>query len=117
MKRTKRAPVSRRDGSGHLNPEYEAHLLARSRAGRDREREKESFVDVTRDSDPGATELAYEYVESATMAQSEGQEMLDRYMPEEEGGPFVETSGQTEFAMDSDAPNIEGATREPFPTT
>ena len=46
-----------------------------------------------------------------------GMEMLDRYMPEEEGGPFVETSAQTEFATDSDAPNIEGATREPFPTT
>jgi hypothetical protein len=43
--------------------------------------------------------------------------MLDRHMPEEEGGPFVETSAQTEFAMDSEAPNIEGATREPFPTT
>jgi hypothetical protein len=116
MKRTKRTPASRRDGSGHLNPEYEAHLLALSRAGRDRG-EQAAFVDSTTNSDPGADELAYEYVESATAAQSEGQEMLDRYMPEEEGGPFVETSAQTEFATDSDAPNIEGATREPFPTT
>jgi hypothetical protein len=115
MKRTKRTPVPRRDGSGHLNPEYQAHLLALSRSGR--ERVTEAFVDSTTDTDPGATELAYEYVESATGAQSEGQEMLDRFMPEEEGGPFVETSAQTEFAMDSDAPNIEGATREPFPTT
>jgi hypothetical protein len=32
MKRAKR--TSRRDGSGHLNPEYEAHLLALGRAGR-----------------------------------------------------------------------------------
>ena len=113
MKRTKRPQVPRRDGAGHLNPEYEAHLLALSRAGR--ERERESFVGM--DGDPGAVELAYEYVESATAAQSEGQEMLDRHLPEEEGGPFVETSAQTEFAMDSEAPNIEGATREPFPTT
>ncbi|HEX3594040.1 MAG TPA: hypothetical protein VHU80_03030 [Polyangiaceae bacterium] len=115
MKITKRTPVPRRDGSGHLNPEYQAHLLALSRAGR--ENETAAFVDSTTDSDPGASELAYEYVESVTSAQSEGQEMLDRHMPEEEGGPFVETSAQTEFATDSDAPNIEGATREPFPTT
>ena len=113
MKRTRRPQVPRRDGAGHLNPEYEAHLLALSRAGRDHD--QEAFVGT--EGDPGAVELAYEYVESATAAQSEGQEMLDRHMPEEDGGPFVETSGQTEFAMDSEAPNIEGATREPFPTT
>jgi len=115
MNRTKRPRVLRRDGAGHLNPEYEAHLLALSRAGK--EREREAFIGTERETDPGAVELAYEYVESATAAQSEGQEMLDRHMPEEEGGPFVETSAQTEFAMDSEAPNIEGATREPFPTT
>jgi hypothetical protein len=115
MKRAKRTPVPRRDGSGHLDPQYRAHLLALGRAGRDVE--KEAFVDMAKNTDPGAMELAYEYVESATGAQSEGQEMLDRHMPEEEGGPFVETSAQTEFATDFDAPNIEGATREPFPTT
>jgi hypothetical protein len=113
MKRAKRAPVSRRDGAGHLNPEYEAHLLALGRAGRDTE--SEAFVNASYEGDPGATEFAFEYVESVTGAQSEGQEMLDRHMPEEEGGPFVETSAQTEFATDSEAPNIEGATREPFP--
>ena len=115
MKRAKRTPVPRRDGSGHLNPEYEAHLLALSRAGR--ARDSEAFVNATYEGDPGAAEFAFEYVESVTAAQSEGQEMLDRRMEEEDGGPFVETSGQTEFATDSDAPNIEGATREPFPTT
>jgi hypothetical protein len=116
MKRTKRTPIPRRDGAGHLNPEYEAHLLARGRASR--EWESSAFVDDgMADSDPYATELALEFVESITGAQSEGQEMLDRQETEEEGGPFVETSAQTEFATDSDAPNIEGATREPFPTT
>lgn len=116
MKRTKRPHLVRRDGAGHLNPEYEAHLLAMSRAGR--EPEHGAFVDDTQaQSDPGALELAYEYVESATAAQSEGQEMLDLQLTEEEGGPFVETSAQTEFAVDSEAPNIDGATREPFPTT
>jgi hypothetical protein len=115
MKRTKRTPVPRRDGSGHLNPEYEAHLLAMSRAGR--ESDGEAFLGGNAEEDPGAAEFGYEFVESATAAQSEGQEMLDREMPEELGGPFVETSAHTEFATDSDAPNIEGATREPFPTT
>jgi hypothetical protein len=116
MKRTKRTPISRRDGAGHLNPEYEAHLLALGRASKTGE--SAAFVDGgLADSDSYATELALEYIESATGAQSEGQEMLDRQTPEEDGGPFVETSAHTEFATDSDAPNIEGATREPFPTT
>ena len=115
MKRTKRTPVPRRDGSGHLNPEYEAHLLALGRSSRGDD--AQAFADVMVDSDPYATELALEYVESATAGQSEGQEMLDRQVPEEDGGPFVETSAHTEFATDSDAPNIEGATREPFPKT
>src|SRR6185295_15432895 len=65
MKRTKRAPISRRDGAGHLNPEYEAHLLALGRASRDDE--SAAFVDdVMADSDPYAMELALEYVESVT---------------------------------------------------
>ena len=115
MKRMKRTPVPRRDGSGHLNPDYEAHLLAMSRRGR--QYDAEGFVGTTVNEDPGAAEFGYEFVESATAAQSEGQEMLDVEMTEEVGGPFVETSAHTEFATDSDAPNIEGATREPFPTT
>ena len=115
MKRTKRPVITRRDGAGHMNPEYEAHLLALGRL--DKPGDGAAFVDVMTDSDPYATELALEYVESATAGQNEGQEMLDRQEPEEDGGPFVETSANTEFATDSDAPNIEGATREPFPTT
>ena len=34
-----------------------------------------------------------------------------------EGGPFVETSGNTEFAGGTDESNIPEATREPFPKT
>jgi hypothetical protein len=36
---------------------------------------------------------------------------------EEEGGPFIETSGKKEFAHDIDESNPEDAMREPFPTT
>jgi hypothetical protein len=40
---------------------------------------------------------------------------LDRPVEEEQGGPFVETSGSEEFARGAGASDVEGATREPFP--
>ena len=44
-------------------------------------------------------------------------EAFNQVVPEESGGPFVETSAGTEFAGGTDESNIEEATREPFPTT
>lgn len=63
-----------------------------------------------------AENLAEQFLTSATSAEETGQEDLDREVPEESGGPFVETSGSQEFARDSDASNIRGADREPFPS-
>ena len=115
MTTSKRTPAPRRrDGSGHLYPEYEADLLALSRVGK--ESDPPPFVDATSTEDPVATLLGVEFVETVTNAQDEGQEVLDRHTPEEDGGPFIETSAQTEFASDVDESNIEGALREPFPT-
>jgi hypothetical protein len=38
-------------------------------------------------------------------------------VPEENGGPFVETSANTEFAGGTDETNIKEAKKAPFPTT
>ena len=38
-------------------------------------------------------------------------------VPEESGGPFVETAGSTEFGYDVEASNPKGTKPEPFPTT
>ena len=53
---------------------------------------------------------------AATLGQYEG-DAFNQIVPEESGGPFVETSAGTEFAGGTDESNIEEATREPFPTT
>ena len=43
--------------------------------------------------------------------------MLDQVVPEEQGGPFVQTNAGQEFGYETDASNPKGAKREPFPTT
>jgi len=67
--------------------------------------------------DSVAEELAEGFVQKVTHAQDEAQESLDSMSTEEQGGPFIQTSGSTEFAEGTDESNIEGALREPFPTT
>ncbi len=62
-----------------------------------------------------AEELAEEFVESATSGEEGGEESLNADVPEDSGGPFVQTTGGTEFADGTDASNPEEATREPFP--
>ena len=47
---------------------------------------------------------------------TEAAQALEQVVPEERGGPFVETTGGTEFAEGTDASNPKGAKPEPFPT-
>jgi hypothetical protein len=118
MKTTKlpRAPaLQRRDGAGHINPDYAADLLARGRDGK--EEDAAPFLKGPGNRDAVAEELGEEFVETVTGAQDEGQDVLDRKTPEEDGGPFVETTAGTEFASGTDESNLKEATREPFPTT
>ena len=106
-------PLRRRDGTGHLNPRYEERLrnpLVHHTGG------ERAFLGSDRSTDALAEELGEEFVAAATGGQYEGAS-FDGVVPEETGGPFVETSGAQEFAQGVDASNIEGATREPFPTT
>jgi hypothetical protein len=48
---------------------------------------------------------------------SAGKPHRDEEVPEESGGPFVETSGRSEFAYGTDASNPKDAEQAPFPTT
>jgi hypothetical protein len=110
----KRTPIKRRDAAGHLAPKYAADLLAKSG---DRAVPEHSFVDEPRTGDDLAEEMGEEFVHAATSGENEAEDTLDQIVPEERGGPFVESSGGTEFASGTDASNPKGAKPEPFPTT
>ena len=106
--------IRRRDGAGHLDPKYAAEL--RARIGRP-EVDPEAFVEGSRSRDDLVEELGEEVIETATSGEYEGEDALNREVPEERGGPFVNTTGAEEFAHGTDASNPKGAKREPFPTT
>lgn len=65
----------------------EKPLFDRDRSGRD---------------DDLAELLGEEYVRAVTSGEEQGVELRDAPVPEEEGGPFVETSARKEFANDPD---------------
>lgn len=112
----KKAPISRRDGAGHIDPRYAKELLAKSnrRNGRDRD---EAFLRGRSKGDPLAEEMGKEFLEVATSGEDEGNEIRDRIEPEELGGPFVETKAKDEYDYEPDESNPEDALREPLPTT
>jgi hypothetical protein len=62
-----------------------------------------------------AESLAEEFVEDATSGQDPDEQLLDGAVPEEIGGPFVETTAAEELAYDVDANNPPGTVREPLP--
>jgi len=66
-------------------------------------------------SDDLAESLAEEFLESATSGEDVAEEMQDEIVPEELGGPFIETSAEQEFAAGTDASNPEDAEPEPLP--
>lgn len=62
-----------------------------------------------------AESLAEGYIASATSGEDMNDEALDQIVPEEIGGPFVETDAAHEFASGTDEANPEGAEVEPLP--
>jgi hypothetical protein len=62
-----------------------------------------------------AETLAEEYLESATRGEDVVEDAFDEVVPEELGGPFVETTAADEFADGIDAANPEDAEAEPLP--
>jgi hypothetical protein len=107
-------PIRRRDGSGHLDPEYAAKLRRQSGGPPPMEN---NFVHGSRSKDDLAEILGEQFVERATTGEEEAEEMLDQEVPEERGGPFVPSTAGAEFAEGTDKSNPKGAKREPFPTT
>ena len=95
------------------------HKLALRRQSNPPSREREDAETLI----PGAAgddlaeELGEESIEAATSGQQQAQENLNAEVPEETGGPFVETSAATEFARGPDASNPVDAERAAFPTT
>ncbi|HET6150675.1 MAG TPA: hypothetical protein VFH68_24255 [Polyangia bacterium] len=71
-----------------------------------------------RTSDDLAENLAEEYLQGATSGgEPMAEEQNDEVVPEELGGPFVETSGREEFADGTDESNPADAERAPLPLT
>jgi hypothetical protein len=68
-----------------------------------------------RTSDDLAESLAEEFLESATSGEDMAEEMQNEIVPEELGGPFVESTAEQEFAAGTDASNPEDAEQEPLP--
>ncbi len=63
-----------------------------------------------------AEELGEAAVSSETSGDQEAENIRDEDLDEEEGGPFVETSAEQEFAAGTDGSNPADAERETFPT-
>jgi hypothetical protein len=63
-----------------------------------REREQPEELICGAAADDLAEELGEEFVRSATSGEQAAQDIRDEEVPEESGGPFVETSGRSEFA-------------------
>jgi hypothetical protein len=62
-----------------------------------------------------AETLGEEFIHSATSGENQAEDTLDQIVPEEIGGPFVETSAEEEFADDVDESNPSDAEPEPMP--
>jgi hypothetical protein len=114
--KAKRTPVRRRDGAGHLDPTYAATLREKSDEPHARDAD-EAFIGGTHSNDDLAEEMGETWVQTATSGEDENQDVLEQEVPEETGGPFVQTTGAQEFAHGTDPSNPKGAKREPFPRT
>ena len=112
--------LRRRDATGHLDPQYARHLLAKARETRNDDDGPDStraFIDGSHSDDPLAEELGEAFLEAATSGEEAEASRRDEVTPDEYGGPFVYTSGREEYALDLDESNIAEATREPLPRT
>lgn len=107
-------PIKRRDRPGHIDPKYARELRQHSEPP---EADPESFFGGPRASDDLSEEMGEEVVATATTGEYEAEEVREQDVPEEVGGPFVETTAREEFGHGTDASNPKGASREPFPRT
>ncbi len=114
-KTKKKGAVQRHDRAGHLDPKYAAGL--RRRGGKPERENRDAFIKGSRSEDDLAQAIAEEVIGKATTGEDEGEDIANEVVDEERGGPFVVTTGGTEFADGVDESNPADAEREPFPTT
>lgn len=107
-------PTPGYDGSGHMDPAHARRLLRMAREGKV-DAGGGAFIDAPETQDDLAEGLAEAAVSSMTSGEDQLGADLESVVDEEVGGPFLETSGNTEFAGGTDESNIPEATREPFP--
>ncbi|MGZ3453583.1 MAG: hypothetical protein ACXWUG_30595 [Polyangiales bacterium] len=69
-----------------------------------------------RSRDDLASGLAEDFLASATSGEEQGEISAQAIVDEEEGGPFIPSTGKKEFARDIDASNPRGARKAAFPT-
>jgi len=103
------------DGAGHIDPEHAARL--RGLSNESRETDPVAFVQEPNTADDLAEALGEEAVAAMTTGNDDLAGKMNALQDEERGGPFIETSGSTEFADGVDDSNTADATREPFPKT
>ena len=106
--------VVRRDRAGHIDPKYGRELR---RLSEPPEPDPESFFGGPHAKDDLSEEMGEEVVATATTGEYEAEDVREQDVPEEVGGPFVETTAREEFGHGTDPSNPKGATREPFPRT
>lgn len=109
--------AARRDPTGHMNPKVAAGLRAQSQA-HDSVKPSADLAFLTEtSSEPLAEQLGANYIRSALAGEETTEDARDGTTTEELGGPFIETSAETEIAFGVDTSNPVDATREPFPLT
>lgn len=109
-----------RDASGHIDPKHEHRLLSIAREGHNADGTKDSehaFIAGRKTREMLGEELGEAFLESATTGEPCEMERFDQVTEDEDGGPFVLTLGEEEFADGVDGSNTSDATREPFPRT
>jgi hypothetical protein len=113
-------PIRRRDPQGRIDPRYARELLAKGRETKNDHDSPEAghaFLRGPSSNVALAEELGEAFVEAVTSGEESEALRHERITQEENGGPFVETSGNEEFAVGTDESNIATATREPLPRT
>ncbi len=108
------SPLRREDRPGHLDPKHAASLREQSGKSHDDDR---AFVGGKHAKDALAEELGEGAVSAMTSGEDGYTEDLQGEVDEDTGGPFVETSGDKEYADGTDGSNPDDAAREPFPKT
>jgi len=113
-KKTAQAAHPRAKGARPARVQAAPELAPRQKHPGRPEQRRAFFDDARHATDELAEELGESFVLSATSGE-DPEEYYQSERPEEEGGPFLETSGHTEFAHGVDESNPENAEPAPWP--